>query len=121
MVIIREDFFDEPEDELPEDDPPRYGIDKRLSYWNAECRYYGQPELFPLGESYCQDDGDSKPEANVAFTYWDSAVSADEALLCLLMKIPREWLHEAKTWQGSIWHGWTETYQPVAGKVAPPT
>ena len=57
----------------------------------------------------------------MAFTYWDSAESSDEAPLRLLMKIPREWLHDAKTWQGSIWQGWTQIYQPMAGKVAPPT
>ena len=44
MVRIREDFYDEPNDDYAEDDPERYIIDKSLSYWNAECCYYGEPE-----------------------------------------------------------------------------
>ena len=76
--------------------------------------------LFDLGESHRRDPGDNHREANVAFTYAHSAPSADEALLRLLMKAPSEWLHDAYTYQGRIWQGWTESYQQVAGKVAPP-
>lgn len=32
-VRIREDFYDEPNDDYTEDDPERYIIDKSLSYW----------------------------------------------------------------------------------------
>ena len=120
MIRIREDFFDEPDEDLPEDDPDRFAIDKALSYWNAECRYYGEPELFELGDDHRQDPDDRRREANVAFTYYDSAPSADEALLRLLMKAPPEWLHDAYTYQGRIWQGWTESYQQVAGKVVTP-
>ena len=120
VIRIREDFFDEPDEDRSEDDPDRYAIDKSLSYWNAECRYYGDPELFHLGETHRQEPGDSSREANAAFTYWNSAPSADAAIIHLLAKAPKAWLHDAETYESRIWQGWTQSYQLVAGKVVAP-
>ena len=120
VIIIREDLYDEPDEDYAEDDPQRYQIDKRLSYWHAECRYYGEPELFSLGDSAWQDPGDRRRQANIAFKYGDVVESADAALLQILQRAPQEWLHDAYTYPGRIWQGWTQSYQNMAGRVPPP-
>ena len=139
MLVIRIDevFYDEPNDdfpddeldeESPEDQRERWEVDKRYSTWRGECRLYGDPrdeeiyELLQLGQSVRTDPDDRRREANVSFIYSEVAIeSPDDVILELLLRVPEAWLQAALTWRGAIWHGWTQSYQNVAGKVLAPT
>ena len=127
VIRLNEVFHEEPDEDLPEDDPNRWAVDKRYSTWRGECRLYGDPreeqtsELFQMGQSTRTDPSDHRREANVAFVYAENAIdSADEVILELLTKTPEAWFHAALTHRGAAWQGWTRSYQQVAGKVEAP-
>ena len=125
MLVIRinEVLYDEPNDDLPPDDPEYWDVNKRYSTWRGECRLYGNPEeertqeLFQLAQSTRTEPGNRHRESNVAFIYAAAIDSADEVILDLLLKTPESWLHEALTHPGAVWQRWIKSYQGVAGTM----
>ena len=120
MIRIAEIFDEEPNDDLPEDHPDYWAVDKRYSRWNAVCRFYTDANLFELGQVHYCDRKSLNPNDNMGVIYGDSRETPDEALLHLLSCIPKEWLHASETWPGAIWQGWTNSYQSTAGRITAP-
>ena len=75
VIRVNEVPYEETDEDLPEDHPDRWKVDKRYSTWRGECRLYGDPreertnELFQMGQSMRTDLNERQREANVAFVY----------------------------------------------------
>ena len=98
----------------------RWAADENRFDWLGECFFHGNVELFHQGQEYhIPKEGDAtRAQARI---YVGNPGDADEVLLDLLTQVPEIWLHDALTYRDAVWQGWTESYQPVAGKVPTPT
>ena len=111
-IEISESFCEEPNEELGENHPGYWEVDKEHSGWDAECVYSGEETLRNLSEYRKADRS--------AAVYADSMESAQEAVEEISRRIPRAWLAASGASREKVLQGWKDSYSRVAGKVHAP-
>ena len=111
LIKICEIFDDEPNEELGEDDPDYWAVNKEYSTWTAECNLTGHDDLWHLAEA---------TNERHAAIYVIMAETAQEAIDLIVSQIPDAWMTACETSAPAIREGWSQSYAEVAGKVPAP-